>query len=266
VFDEFASRKRRTMLPSDYLWSNVVNTRRIMDSSGYKDKQLHYTEINSSPSSRDPLHDSYQNAAFLLNTLKHTEHAANSMSYWTFTDIFEEAGPAVTAFHGGFGLMNLQGIKKPTFFAYQFLHELGGTELKDADTCSWVCRSDKGVQVLFWNLQLPFAKAPYFDDSLFRMNPAPADAAPVSVRLSHIPNGKYEVLVYRTGYHHNDPFSAWLEMGSPANLTPQQTATLKKAASGAPESRTRVTITDGRYSADFRTKQNDIYFIKLVRL
>jgi xylan 1,4-beta-xylosidase len=162
--------------------------------------------------------------------------------------------------------MNLQGIKKPTFFAYQFLHELGDTELKDADTCSWACRSDKGVQVLFWNLQLPFAKAPFFDDSLFRVNPAPSDAAPVSVRLSHIPNGKYEVLVYRTGYHHNDPFSAWLEMGSPANLTPRQTAALKKVASGAPESRTMVTITDGRYSADFRTKQNDIYFIKLIRL
>ncbi|HEY4207146.1 MAG TPA: glycoside hydrolase family 88 protein, partial [Puia sp.] len=106
VFDEFGL-KKRSMLSSDYLWGNVVNTRRIMDSSGDRGLQLHYTEINSSPSSRDPLHDSYQNASFLLNTLKHTEHAANSMSYWTFTDIFEEAGPAVTAFHGGFGLMNL---------------------------------------------------------------------------------------------------------------------------------------------------------------
>jgi xylan 1,4-beta-xylosidase len=265
VFDEFGL-KKRSMLPSDYLWGNVVNTRRIMDSSGDRGLELHYTEINSSPSSRDPLHDSYQNAAFLLNTLKHTEHAANSMSYWTFTDVFEEAGPAVTAFHGGFGLMNLQGIKKPSFFAYQFLHEMGNTELADADSCSWVCTNGKDVQVLFWNQQLPFADAPFFSDSLFRLNPPPPVTAPVSVRLSNIPNGKYEVSVYRTGYHHNDPFSAWLEMGSPANLSIPQTAALKKVASGDPETRQEVTIKDGRYEAEFGTRQNDIYFIKLVRV
>jgi xylan 1,4-beta-xylosidase len=188
------------------------------------------------------------------------------MSYWTFTDIFEEAGPAVTAFHGGFGLMNLQGIRKPSFFAYQFLHEMGNTELADADSCSWVCTNGKDIQVLFWNQQLPFADAPFFSDSLFRLNPPPPVTAPVSVRLSNIPNGKYEVSVYRTGYHHNDPFSAWLEMGSPANLSIPQTEALKKVASGDPETRQEVTIKDGRYEAEFGTRQNDIYFIKLVRV
>ena len=264
-FDEFGN-KRRAMLASDYLWSNVVNTRRIMDSSGDRGLQLHYTEINSSPSSRDPLHDSYQNAAFILNTLKHTEHAANSMSYWTFTDIFEEAGPAVTAFHGGFGLMNLQGIRKPTFFAYQFLHELGGTELVNADSCSWVCKNEKGVQVLFWNLQLPFVGAPFFNDSLFRLNPAPSATGTVTLTLDHLPDGKYEVHVYRLGYHHNDAFSAWLEMGSPADLTRQQEAALKKVATGEPESKMVVAVSGGSYVKTFETRQNDVYFIKLVKL
>jgi beta-xylosidase len=29
--------------------------------------------------------------------------AVRSMSYWTFTDIFEESAPRWTAFHGSFG-------------------------------------------------------------------------------------------------------------------------------------------------------------------
>lgn len=265
VFDEFGLKKRRLLYPG-YLSDNVRNTRRIMDSSGGSHLQLHYTEINSSPSSRDPLHDSYQNAAFLLNTLKHTEHAANSMSYWTFTDVFEEAGPAVTAFHGGFGLLNLQGIKKPSFFAYRFLHELGSTELVNKDTCSWVCRDRKDVQVLFWNLQLPFSDSVNFNDSLFRLNLPPKDAAPVTVRLSHVPDGKYELSVYRIGYHHNDAFSAYLEMGSPANLSRQQETLLNQAATGAPESQTGVTVTDGTFSRQFAAKTNDIYLIKLVKV
>ncbi|HEY4107663.1 GH39 family glycosyl hydrolase [Puia sp.] len=265
VFDEYGVRKR-TMLPSDYLWSNVVNTRRIMDSSGHRNLQLHYTEINSSPSSRDPLHDGYPNATFLLNTLKHTERVANSMSYWTFTDVFEEAGPGPTPFHGGFGLINLQGLRKPTFFAYHFLHELGGTELKNTDSCSWVCKSNKGVQALFWNLHLPFTDAPYFNDSIFRLNAPPAPAGIVTVKLDHIPNGHYRLSVYRVGYHHNDVFSGWLEMGSPADLSKQQQAKLDALANGDPESRESVTISDGRFTRRFETKENDIYFIQLERI
>jgi len=264
-FDEFGVRKRK-MLTQDYLWGSVKNTRRIMDSSGYPKKELHYTEINSSPSSRDPLHDSYTNAAFILNTLKNTEHAAQSMSYWTFTDIFEEAGPAMTAFHGGFGLLNLQGIKKPTFFAYKFLHELGATELHNTDTCSWVTKSKDGIQALFWNLKLPFTDSTYFNDSLFKLNTPPSETGAVTLRLHHIPNGQYSVSVYRIGYHHNDPFSVYLEMGAPPMISLPQEAALKKAASGEPESRTEITITDGKYSGQFRTRDNDIYFIKLVRI
>lgn len=266
VFDEFGLKKRRLLEPA-YLSDNIRNTRRIMDSSGRKNLELHYTEFNVSPSSRDPMHDSYQNAAFILNTLKASEHSTNSLSYWTFTDIFEEAGPGPTPFHGGFGLINLQGIKKPTFFAYKFLHEMGATELVNHDTASWVCKSSNGIQVLFWNMQLPFAETGgNFSDSLFRLNPPPKDATPVTVHLRQVPNGKYECSVYHLGYHHNDPFSTYLGMGAPANLSPAQVTTLNRQAAGTPDSKTTITITDGNYNARFPMKQNDIYFIKLVRL
>jgi len=46
------------------------------------------------------------------------------LSYWTFTDIFEESGPVPSPFHGGFGLINFQGLRKPSFYAYEFLHRL----------------------------------------------------------------------------------------------------------------------------------------------
>ena len=62
-------------------------------------------------------------APYILEQLKNTE-SLGSMSYWTFTDVFEETGIPPRPFHGGFGLINLQGIRKPSFFAYQFLSRL----------------------------------------------------------------------------------------------------------------------------------------------
>jgi len=71
------------------------------------------------------------------------------MSYWVFTDIFEEMGPRSTPFLGGFGLLNYQTIKKPAFYSYKFLNELGNTELQNTDSESWVCKSANGeIQAL----------------------------------------------------------------------------------------------------------------------
>ena len=65
----------------------------------------------------------------MLQKIKQIGDAAQSMSYWIFTDIFEEAGPRFTPFHGGFGMLNTQGINKPVSYAYQFMNRLGNIEL-----------------------------------------------------------------------------------------------------------------------------------------
>jgi xylan 1,4-beta-xylosidase len=74
------------------------------------------------------------------------------MSYWFFTDIFEENGPRMTPFYGGFGLLNYQGIRKPAYFAFEFLNPLGPEELANADDSSWICRDAAGrIQALLWD-------------------------------------------------------------------------------------------------------------------
>jgi xylan 1,4-beta-xylosidase len=84
-----------------------------------------------------------------LKKIKQVGDAAQSMSYWVFTDIFEEAGPRFEPFHGGFGMLNIQGINKPVFYAYQYLNRLGETELVNSDSASWACKDEHGnMQVL----------------------------------------------------------------------------------------------------------------------
>ena len=74
-----------------------------------------------------------------------------------FSPIFSrKTARPMTPFHGGFGLLTLQGVKKPAYFAFQFLNRLGATELKNYDDASWVCRDEKGgAQILLWDLTRP---------------------------------------------------------------------------------------------------------------
>jgi xylan 1,4-beta-xylosidase len=70
----------------------------------------------------------------------------------THMDIFEEVGQRFTPFHGGLGLLNFQGINKPSYYVYSFLNKLGETELMNEDSLSWACKNSKGdIQVLFWD-------------------------------------------------------------------------------------------------------------------
>ncbi|MBP1670101.1 MAG: glycoside hydrolase, partial [Bacteroidetes bacterium] len=118
---------------------DVLQSRNEITHSSKPDLELHYTEWSASYTPFDPVHDSYHEAAYVLCKLKQVGDAANSMSYWVFTDIFEESAPRFTPFHGGFGMLTIQGINKPVFYSYQFLNRLGNIELANSDSSSWVC-------------------------------------------------------------------------------------------------------------------------------
>ena len=235
----------------------------IIEQSSKPKLPIYITEWSASYSPRDPIHDSYFSAPFILEQLRHTENLG-AMSYWTFTDVFEENGPVPRPFHGGFGLINFQGIRKPAFWAYDFLARLGPTELKNSDPASYVC-TDKngGVQVLLWDLTDPSDGGKISNQNLF-FKPHPSKSTgDVTIRLAHLRPGTYQRAVYQIGYHHNDPYSRYLEMGAPTDLSREDVAQLKALSSGKPDSESTVTV-DGDFSATLPMDENSVYLLTLT--
>ncbi len=156
--------------------------------SAFPKLELHFTEWSSSYTPADPFHDSYHSAAYILDKLKKCGDAAQSMSYWTFTDIFEESGPRWEAFHGGFGLINYEDINKPAFYAYQFLNRLGPTELKDSDPSSWICADNSGgVQALVWDFTNTFPRTNMINQVFYKRDLPAQPKNNVTLNLSHVP-------------------------------------------------------------------------------
>lgn len=247
--------------------AGVKRVRGQLDRSPFATAELHYTEWSSSYTPADPLHDSYHSAAFILNKMRHIGAAANSMSYWTFTDIFEEAGPRQTPFHGGFGLLNYQDLPKPSFFAYKFLHQLGNVELKCADPEAFVCRGDDGgAQVLFWDFTITHP-GPSVNNQQFYLSDQPAKpTAPVEIMLSGLSGGAYRLIATRVGYRSNDVQSAWREIGSPRQLTRAQVRALQQACAGEPVLDETVQVKGGEvFTRRFDMRENDVWLVELRR-
>lgn len=189
------------------------------------------------------------------------------MSYWVFTDIFEENGPPPTPFHGGFGLLTFQGIKKPAYFAYQFLNRLGAIELANADAASWVCRDDHGgAQVLLWNLTHPTGGKVSNQEFFRKIYPAQSRGN-VRVELKSVPPGHYQLALCQIGFEKNDAYSAYLKMGAPAQLTRAQEQVLHEASTGKSEFTEAITVgAVGRLEKTLALRNNDVLLFTLTPL
>jgi xylan 1,4-beta-xylosidase len=156
---------------------------------------------------------------------------ADSLVYWAFTDVFEENAAGDTIFHGGFGLINFQGVVKPTFHAYRFLHLLGDEEIHRApgviatrDTLS------KTIHVLAYHYPSELREAPPLSSS-------PAEAEKILAigqpRNLHIeihdlpPNSQF--LVETLDASHGFCLTAWKKIGSPEPPSREQAKLLREA-------------------------------------
>jgi xylan 1,4-beta-xylosidase len=267
-FDENGT--QGTILDTDRkaVTSRMIHSREILNKSPLSKLELHFTEWSSSYTPTDYIHDTYQQAPFILDKIKGAQEYVNSMSYWVFTDIFEENGPRMTPFHGGFGLINYQGIKKPAYYAFQYVGMLGKTELVNFDSSSWVCKNNNGdIQCLFWQFD-PIAPEDSTNDQVFYKKEQPAVAkGQVDYQLLNVPEGKYLVQVYKTGYRVNDAYTTYLDLGAPSQLSKRQVETIKSVCDGElPISQKITEITNGKFQKIFDINDNDVVLIILKKI
>ena len=85
--------------------------------------------------------------------------------------------------------------------------------------------------------------------------------------VSHLePGAAYRIRVYRTGYHANDAYTAYIEMGSPKELTPAQITHLNELTRDVPESDRSVhSGSGGAVEIEIPMNSNDIVLVKLTR-
>jgi xylan 1,4-beta-xylosidase len=91
-------------------------------------------------------------------------------------------------------------------------------------------------------------------------------AVPVHLRLTHLAtNASYRLEVHRTGFHANDAYTAYIELGSPQKLTEAQIAHLSELTRDLPETEKAVrSRADGTIDITIPMNSNDVVQVKLV--
>jgi xylan 1,4-beta-xylosidase len=261
--DEEGKEDTKLSLSPDAIVGDVRKVRAQIQASKFPNLPLYFTEWSTCYTPRDPIHDNYVSAAYILDKLKGAEGQLQGMSYWTYSDIFYESGPPPGPFHGGFGLMTIDGIRKPAWFAYKYLHALSGREVPTTDAQSWASSDGKRTVAIVWDWRIPDQKVsdrPYYT----KLHPSVA-TAPVTLRFAHLAPGPYRLEVHRTGFEKNDPQSAWIDMGKPAKLSAAQRAKLQSLTRDEPERGAIVHAGANGYSLTLPMRTHDVLLVTITR-
>jgi xylan 1,4-beta-xylosidase len=192
---------------------------------------LIWSEFNASYANHQDITDSIYMGPWLANTIRECDGKVQMMSYWSFSDVFEEQGVKKTPFYGGFGLLAENGIPKPAYDAFALLHKLGYRLLPTKAEDALVTRRADGTLVIAaWNEVEPGMTGP---------------SRTIHFDLKGLGENA-EARIRRVDAQHGDTLAAWKAMGSPKYPTLQQIHELKKAAKMGPPQ--VVEVHDGQLS------------------
>ncbi len=126
--------------------------------------------------------------------------------------------------------------------------------------------SDNGsVSAVIWDSQQPQQKV---SNRPFYSRIVPATPAPsLEVSVSNLKPARYRLKVYRTGFRSNDAYSAYLDIGTPKDLTPAQLEHLNMLTRDLPETDRVVRVRErGSYKLSLPMRSNDVVLVTLERM
>lgn len=244
----------------DELTEGFCKRGELCHQSGYP---LLITEWSASASPRDSVHDSYFSAPLILRSIKQCEGKVDMFSYWAYTDIFEEPGVPTTPFHGGFGLMNVQSLKKPSYHVYTFLSRLGDTELICEDEDTYACKTEEGVQVLLWNYVHPANQdAP---NHIYFARPLPtSDIEDANIVIEGLEANKtYTVTTETVGYRAGDVYNEYLDSNFKELPLPEEIEMLTEKSKPKKTIAEVTSDANGKINIIVPQRENEVMFVQV---
>ncbi len=191
--------------------------------SAKPDLPLIFSEYNASYMNEVDVTDSAFMGPWLANTIRQCDGLTDMMSYWAFSDVFEEQGVVRRPFYGGYGLMAAGDIPKAAYNDFKLLHELGAQRIRvDSDSALATRRLDGSLAIAVWNY------APPGRGGIKKQ---------VTLSLKGITSDA-EASIQIVDRQHGSALAAWEAMGKPDFPGREQQEALRKAADlGPPEIR-----------------------------
>lgn len=235
------------LAPPEKPIEELAQVRQRIDAAGFEGLELHITEFNTSYHPLCPVHDTPFNAAHLARLLSESGDLAQTLSYWTFSDLFEETDIPRAFFHGGFGLLGREGIPKPTFHLFAFFAALGN-QVVERTPSRLVTARHGSLALVAWNPVATLVAPPATEETFDLAWEAPG---PVVLRRRR---------VHETAAN---PRGLWVALGRPRFPDAATVAFLREGSVPALET-TVLAPQEGRLRFSLSLEKNEVTLVELL--
>jgi xylan 1,4-beta-xylosidase len=195
----------------------VRGVRKLLDEIGFKG-EVHWNEWGRSWYPCYPERETPNEGAFVCKTMAEVSQLGDCFAYWNLSDIYDQVGYGRETFHGNYGLLNLQGLRKPAWHAFQLLGRLGTERLLVETTGATPCINAIATRHRDAVLVYAFEPDEQYASTTLRVHVQ----LPAGIRAE-------DVRLFRVTANENNILRPWEEMGRPAYLRREEAEQLRQA-------------------------------------
>lgn len=216
-----------------YLYHQIKLAKSIMAEQGMQHIEIMVSEWSSFLSSRNCLNDGCFKSAYILKNLIQCYEEVECIGYWAATDILAEGVESKRTLFGGCGLLNREGIRKPAFYAFEYMNHLENHYLTSNQN-SIVTMNREGQYIICCH------NFKHFNFRFYSMNESKIDienqqrlfqdneSIQMLYRFHHVANGRYVIKTLSVGAVHGNVQAEWKKLDYLEDLSKYEIEYLKK--------------------------------------
>ncbi len=265
--DELEINAQRSQDP-DFIRNHVLMARDTLKDNSFHISELHITEWNSTISNRNCLNDNCYKGAYIMKNIIDNIGQVELMGYWIGSDLFSEYYDSSLLLSGSGGLLTKDGIKKPAYYAMEFMNRLGRYLLGSNENCAVTTNGYDNYSAVCHNYKHPSFKyymrpedltgvgqlRQLFDDN---------ETLKLNFQIKHVKNGTYQIKTRSLNTVNGSVQDEWLRMDLSDNLNKQDIDYLRQICTPHISIRT-CTVTNSTLNFETVLKPQEIQYIHLL--
>ena len=253
----------------DYLESEIGNIRKILDNEGFRGEYW-VTEYGISTSNRNYLQDSCYRAAAIVDEVLPVLETADTVGVFYASDLLSAFSDTMAELSGGGGLLTKNGVRKPAYYGFRFIGQLGNIRLASTRSCFASTFHNGDIRILCWNRKYLGPRYYMIEEDSFGIEEITAimentDPMPMQLEIFGLEDNPYRIRQRIINMERGSIMKKWIELGSFENLSRDDLEYLSQTS--VPEVLSEVrTPSAGTILLAMRLEVNELRMIVLQRM
>ncbi|MDF2512589.1 MAG: xynB8 [Herbinix sp.] len=253
---------------SKFVQNQLIMAKQVLEEIKFSVKELHVTEWNVTVSQRNSMNDSCFKGAYIMKNVIESIESADVMGYWVGSDSFGDFYDSKALLNGGGGLISKDGIRKPAFYALDFLNQMGDLLLRRDENCMVTTNGHYDYYIACHNYKhfnYQYYMKPEDELDIRKQHRMFSDNENVKLnfQINNVKNGTYRVITHAINKEHGSVQDEWMNMDFYEHMNQKDIDYLKKVCIPRIFMRTCV-AKEGVLNLEAILEPNEIQLLQIV--